>query len=713
MNAPIWLGVVDFYSGDGSDLVPYVYGAKLFLYQTFQDLGEIPLWNPYFLFGQPIVGNIQYGLFYPLNILFLFLPFFKALWLYHVTHMIIAGIGTYLLARHTGGEKYGSMLAGCLYMINGRMLYYINAGWVDHFGSICWLPLLILMSLQVLKNKALYFPVLLGIVLAMTFLAGTPQYTLLGCCLFFVQAIRQFFIYQSKEERMSLLLRSLLTGLLFFLIISIQLFPTFEQTYLSSRVFFTGALRGFHFKWELRQWFRILFRPELLNHDFAWELCAYVGIGGMVLSLLGLVGSRKCLPLVLIWGLIPWLISMGPAFPPFALVMKTVPGMSLLTSSSRYFIFTILILCVASGHGLEKLIKSYGNGHGKIRLFLISAGLCLFILGLLVPLYDRASYIVNIRFWGAMVIFFLLVALYLRRGALIFRILLICWLIGDPILLSVDILKGEYRIKDLQVPAKIVQALKNHPRHVRIAAIQPENLRHNLLTPFDDWLSVEHTICRAGGYEPLAMLRSLQFLTKMDGTGAINDAMWGFRLWSFARPALYNIAGVTHLITFRPIESRQLRFVARDSITMPHFHGGWWKDQPVYLYENMGAMPRAFFLPHGSSGPVSPIAIPKATPNHLRLSFQTKQPGTAVISESFHPGWIATDRDTSIHLRPFLNTFISFNVHAGKHDIALDFSPKSFRFGLLLTQIGLLFSLFIFLYEKVRVRRGKDEVTKA
>ena len=277
-------------------------------------------------------------------------------------------------ARHTGAEKYGSMLAGCLYMINGRMLYYINAGWVGYFGSICWLPLLMLMSLQVLKNRALYFPVLLGIVLAMNFLAGTPQYTLLGCYLFFLQGIRQFFLYQTKEERMSLLLRILLTGLLFFLLISVQLFPAFEQTHLSSRVFLTGALHGFHFKWDLRQWLLILFRPELLNHDFSWELCAYIGIGGMVLSFSGLAGLRKRLSLVLIWGVIPWLISMGAAFPPSAYIIKTVPGMSLLTSSSRYFIFTILILCVAAGHGSEKLIKCYGSGQGKMRWFLISAG---------------------------------------------------------------------------------------------------------------------------------------------------------------------------------------------------------------------------------------------------------------------------------------------------------------------------------------------------
>jgi len=93
--SPIWLGVIDFYSGDGSDLIPYVYGSKLLLYQTFQEIREIPLWNPYIIFGQPIVGNLQFALFYPLNVVFLLFSFFKALWVYQSMHMAIAGLGAY------------------------------------------------------------------------------------------------------------------------------------------------------------------------------------------------------------------------------------------------------------------------------------------------------------------------------------------------------------------------------------------------------------------------------------------------------------------------------------------------------------------------------------------------------------------------------------------------------------------------------------------
>ena len=36
--------------------------------------GEIPLWNPYSFSGNPLLANMQSGVFYPLNLLFV-LPF--------------------------------------------------------------------------------------------------------------------------------------------------------------------------------------------------------------------------------------------------------------------------------------------------------------------------------------------------------------------------------------------------------------------------------------------------------------------------------------------------------------------------------------------------------------------------------------------------------------------------------------------------------------
>jgi hypothetical protein len=707
---PIWLGIIDFYSGDGSDLIPYIYGSKLLLYQTFQEVREIPLWNPYIMFGQPIVGNLQFALFYPLNIVFLLLSFFNALWVYQAIHMAIAGLGAYLLARHAGCKKNGSMISGCLYMFNGRILYYINAGWLGYFTSICWLPLFVLTSILVLERKERHFPLAFGIVFAMTLLSGTPQYAFMGFCLLLVKGIWQIFLPQSVNDRLSLLYRLLLSGLISFLLISVQLFPALEQTYLSSRIFFdsSSSIHGFHFDWSMKQWFRILFRPEFLRHDFAWELCAYIGIGGMVLSFLGLIVSKKYFQYVLIWGLIPWLFSMGAALPPFDLLLKNIPGMAMLTSPSRYFIFSILILCVFAGSGFEYLFD-IANRKRNTYLFFSIAGFGLFFSGFLILPYAQDPAILNVRYFGAMICFFLLTGLYFWKRIQFVQIILICWLIADPILVASNGILTGYHKKDLKPPLKIIQAIKEHPGPVRIASIQPVNLRAYRLTPLGDWIFIQNKIGRAGGYEPLAMLNTLHFLTQLDGTLPISETMWAFRLFDFARPDLYDLAGITHLITFKPIRNPRLKFKTRDTFTMPNFCGGWWREKPVYLYENVNVLPRAFFVAEGSKGGIIPVGMKYVSPDRRYIYIHTKQPGTIIISESFHPGWIAVEKDKPIPLKPFLNTFISCHLPAGEHEIRLEFAPQSFGLGLHFTQTGLFLILFILVLQKGLSRISKKE----
>ena len=352
-----------------------------------------------------------------------------------------------------------------------------------------------------------------------------------------------------------------------------------------------------------------------------------------------------------------------------------------------------------AGNGLEYLFN-FANSLKKTRPFLFVIGFCLFFSGLFVLPYSQDTAIINVRFFGAVIVFFLFAALYLWKGTRFIQIALICWLIADPILIASNKVLTGYHQKDLKPPLKIIQAIKEHLGPVRIGSIQPVNLRAYRLTPLGDWIFIQNKIGRAGGYEPLAMLKTLNFLTQLDGTRPISETMWAFRLFDFARPNLYDLAGITHLITFKPIRNSRLKLITQDTITMPNFCGGWWREKPVYLYENINVLPRAFFVSEGSKGRIIPVGVKYVSPDRRYIYIHTKQPGTIIISESFHPGWIAVENDKPIPLKSFLNTFISCHVPSGEHEIRLEFAPQSFRLGLHFTQTGLFLILFILLLQK-------------
>ncbi len=699
LHAPIWLGSVDFYTGEASDLIPYVYGLKSLIYNTARDAGELPLWNPYILLGQPTVGNIQYALFYPLGILFVLFSFFKALWINQVIHMAIAGYGAYRLAGFAGCGHKGSLVSGLLYMFNGRLLYYIHAGWVGYFYSICWLPLLILVSLKVLQEEDLKYPVYYGLVFAMSLLCGTPQYAFMGYCLFLLQGGWVICFSGGGLQKLALLSRILLSGVMAILLIAVQLFPSAEQAYLSTRQFANPAMSGFHFDWSLPQWFRVLIRPEFLPQDFSWELCIYMGAGGFILALPGLYRLRRQLSFLLVWGVVPMLLSMGAAFPLLDRLIGSLPGIGMLTNPSRYLIFAAIVLCVAAGFGLEALLARGGQSK-KVRFAITGSLGVILAAGLVIPPAAPVDTMTNIRLIISLTGFAALSGLYwLRRQSSWKSWLLIGWLVAEPLFIVAPAVLNGYRSVDIQPPQKIIQGLKQFPGPARVAFFQPPNLRDNLVSPLEDWVFTRNRIGRAGGYEPLALQRTLNFLCKMDATDvSISDSFWGFRLFGLGRPRLFNLAGISHILSTEPLAISHLKLVNTAPMTAPDFHGGRWQAQRIFLYENVSVLGPALFMPDNHVGVAYPVALKIDSPNHRQLILDFDVPGTVFLSESFHTGWIALEQGRPLVIQPFMDTFISFQVAAGRHAVDLEFRPKSLQIGMWLTVAGVMLGLCLLSY---------------
>lgn len=134
--------------------------------------GQLPLWNPYNFSGEPLAGNIQTTLLYPLGVIFFFLKFDVAWSLYIISTPIIAAIGMYLLLKEINLSFEARVIVSFAWAYSMRAISWMQWGVVIHSGV--WLPLLIVSFLWMTKGKKWASGVFV-FALVSTILAGYPQ----------------------------------------------------------------------------------------------------------------------------------------------------------------------------------------------------------------------------------------------------------------------------------------------------------------------------------------------------------------------------------------------------------------------------------------------------------------------------------------------------------------------------------------------------------
>jgi len=76
--------------------------------------GRLPLWNPYENIGAPLVGENTSSVFYPGKLIFALPLDYTLLYnTYIVSHVAVAALASYRLARHWGASVTAAALARC------------------------------------------------------------------------------------------------------------------------------------------------------------------------------------------------------------------------------------------------------------------------------------------------------------------------------------------------------------------------------------------------------------------------------------------------------------------------------------------------------------------------------------------------------------------------------------------------------------------------
>jgi hypothetical protein len=349
-----------------SDLAVTHWPNAHFTRRMLWEYGRFPLWRPTIMSGVPFAANPLAGLYYPLNWVFLFLPWLPLEVGFNVSalvHLWLAGAAMYVLMRRGfDAGVWGALVAGVAYEASPKLLAHLGAGHVGWVQAWAWLPAVVLCWLQVCRSASLHgskraggrvarWAVAAGGALAMQFFADVRMaaYTLVAAVtLALVFAIRDL---QSAARCLPFVIGSFV---IFVGLTACQWLPVvalLPETTRASMTLHDAAA------WSL-PW-QYLAGLLLANHGGFHEWMTYVGVSTLVLAGSGIgVAWRRREDHWLVFGLVglsvgaAW-FSLGENGGLFQVLWRVVPGLGLLRVPPRAWVLVAFAMAGLAGLGVE------------------------------------------------------------------------------------------------------------------------------------------------------------------------------------------------------------------------------------------------------------------------------------------------------------------------------------------------------------------------
>lgn len=272
-----------FYIGDiGLYFLPMTQYLRQGLLQ-----GTLPLWNRYIFCGVPFLGNPQIWPFYPSTLLLYFLPAPTYIMVSSVLHLYLAGASCYLFLRriYLNLRVWPSLLGATTYMLGGYVVS--KTQFPNMLAALSYIPLLLLLTEQMLKKPQARQGLALGVVLGLQILAAHAQITLLTLYLMLIYSL--WYWISQQQPTMPVVKAQLLYGLGAVMIAGGlacgQWLPVVQLTHETARQNMTlvEANRFFLFPEELTNffWAYRFGGPMMGNWSMPgnfWEVACYLGI---------------------------------------------------------------------------------------------------------------------------------------------------------------------------------------------------------------------------------------------------------------------------------------------------------------------------------------------------------------------------------------------------------------------------------------------------
>lgn len=328
--------------------------------------GGFPLWCPHLFCGYPLVGNIQFGPFYPVNwAFFLTLPTPVALNLAIPAHYLMGAFFMFLYMRSLGTRRGPSVLAALAFVFNGFMLVYHVAP--HGVATMIWLPLILCLVQKAQTSGRWRYTLLGGLAMGMQFLAGHFQHSLYIVFALFVCFASDCVgrLTRGRSRRGTLrrcVMTWLIVGAVSLCVFGIQLLPTWELVQLAAR----SDLTYEHFVQNPRPCLTARRAVEMVLPDFfgtmrtgsVFTYPTYVGVVVMIFAAFAMLCRRdRWTRQHLVLAGLALALAVGPA-PLYKALFRFVPGFSMFKDPMRAMFLFIFAASALSGLGLDLLLDA-------------------------------------------------------------------------------------------------------------------------------------------------------------------------------------------------------------------------------------------------------------------------------------------------------------------------------------------------------------------
>lgn len=667
---------------------------------------QLPLWNPYSFSGYPLLANFQSAAFYPLNILFFFLPISFSWSLLIFLQPLFAGIFLYWYLRNLKLHPLAALLGATAFSFSGFSIAWFE--WGTIMQTLMWVPLVLLAKDKLIEKWSIRWMIVFFFAEVAAFFAGHLQ------ILFYGLLVTNMYLFlrvwqKAKMQKNNVIVQYcrvyvpfLFVSIGVYAVTALQWIPTLQFILHSARSidqnYITTA--GWFIPYQhLLQFFAPDFfgNPTTLNYWGVWdygELVGYVGIIPLLFAFFALISRRD--KKTYFFGLLT-LIGLVFALPtPLAQIPYAFHIPFLSTSQpTRLLGIVDFALAILGALGLDYFIKNKKNGW-QLLLSLFIVGLvfvCMWVF-VLDPNFSKvliANILVakhnlvfpTIIFGSSLVILFLFILLrkYVPQKI---QMLLICVLL---LITTIDLLRFADKFDPFNPQAYLYPSTKT------IAFLQKNIGDYRFMTTDSQILppnvSDVYRLQSIEGYDPLYLQNYGAFIAAISRKKPDISTPFGFNRIITPhdiQDPFINLLGVKYILSFVDLNDSAFKKVFQEGQTK--------------IYENTQVSPRAFFTNKVISVKTQQDAINAFFANEKNLSktaivqgdtsqsfgigsatmlsyaantitikTNNTSQGFLILTDIYYPTWHAYIDGQETKIYPTDVTFRGIVIPAGKHTV--------------------------------------------